>query len=156
MKARATLLGSLLALVMPWTLAGCAGIDVLGESAQCPGGTSRQVTVIQDQASLERAWRSMANSPMATPAPMLGARRGLFLTDVEYPTAGHGLTLGSRVLTTQLGVASLRVRTATPEGMVAQVVTRPCLLLALPGGDYQRVEVLDQSGMPWGAADLAK
>lgn len=156
MKSRPTRAGLLLALALPWSLSGCAGIEVLHASAQCPGGPQREVRLTQDPSELARLWRGANASPVATPAPALAGRRALYLADDEHPTAGYAMTLASPVLKTQLGVASLSIRTERPEGMTAQVVTRPCLLLALPAGDYERVEVRDQNGREWGSASLAK
>ncbi len=152
MKARTLSAAWLLAACLPWTLGGCAGIDVLQESAQCVGGPGRQVVLARDQATLERLWRGMSQSPQAAPAPELGMRRALWLADSEKPTAGYGLALSSDILTNQSGVASLKVRATAPAGVAAQVVTRPCLLLALPDGDYKRVDVFDQNGALWGSS----
>ncbi len=156
MKPRSIVFGLMLGLALPWSLSGCAGIDVLHASAQCPGGQSREVRLTQDPLEYARLWRGIGASPVATPVPDLAGRRALYLADNEHPTAGYAMTLASPVLKTQLGVASLSIRTERPEGMAAQVVTRPCLLLALPAGDYERVEVRDQDGREWGTASLVK
>ncbi len=139
----------LLGAALVTSLAGCAGLDVLHSGAQCPGGAERQVRLIRDQAELDAVWRGLSAGPQASPAPRLGIGQALLIADAERPSAGYGLSLDSRYLVTREGVASLRVRSATPSGITAQVVTRPCLLLAIPAGDYATVEVRDQDGRAW-------
>lgn len=136
-------------------MSGCAGIDVLHESAQCGGGQDRRAILVRDRAELDTLWAGLQGTPAATPAPAADFRyrQVLYLADSEKPTAGYGLRLASPNLYVNLGVASLQVEAAAPSGMTAQVITRPCLLLSLPGGDYQRVEAYDQSGRVWATAD---
>lgn len=140
----------------PFALSGCAGIEVLHQANHCPDGQDRQAVLIRDQASLDKLWRGLKTAPQAdaVPSPSLAARRALYLADIERPTGGYALNLASPTLTVVDGVASLRLETSTPQGgMVTQVVTRPCLLLALPSGEYRRVEAFDQQGALWGAAE---
>jgi hypothetical protein len=139
----------------PIALSGCAGIEVMHQSAYCPDGRERQVVLVRDQAQLEKLWRGLQNSPQASAAPGvdLRQRRVLYLADTERPTGGYGLSLASPTLTVAAGVASLNLETSTPQGMATKVITRPCLLLSLPGGDYTRVEAFDQTGKLWGAAE---
>jgi hypothetical protein len=138
----------------PLAVSGCAGIEVLHESAYCPGAKERQALVVRDQAALGGLWQSLRNAPETGAAPSVDFRnrRILFLADAEKPTAGYRLRLASPTLTVNMGVASLRLESAAPGGMTAQVITRPCLLLALPGGDYQRIEATDQTGQVWATA----
>lgn len=136
-------------------MTGCAGIDVLHESANCDAGKERQTVLVRNQNELDKLWQGLRSAPAASPSPAADFRyrQVLYLADAERPTAGYGLRLASPNLNVNLGVASLQLETTTPGGMTAQVVTRPCLLLSLPGGDYQRIEAYDQTGRLWGAAE---
>jgi hypothetical protein len=155
--SRRTLITRILAACMAsLAMTGCAGIDVLHESAQCGGGQDRQATLVRDRAELDKLWGwppGARRSRRRAPATDFRYRQVLYLADSEKPTAGYGLRLASPSLNVNLGVASLQLETTAPSGITAQVVTRPCLLLSLPGGDYQRVEAFDQSGRLWAAAD---
>jgi hypothetical protein len=139
------------------TLAGCAGVEVLHEAAFCPGGKEKQILFLPDQAALDTLWRDIRNSPVETAVPRTDfqQRRVLFLADGERPSAGYGLRLANSTLTVASATATLQLETQTPSAISAQVVSRPCLLLALPGGDYRRVEAVDQYGRLWGVAEAA-
>ena len=141
----------LVALWAPLAMSGCSGIEVMHESAYCPGGIDKQAVMVRDQAALDAIWRLAQNSTQAPPAPRpdFKQRRIVYLADMEHPTAGYGLDLASDILTVNQSVAMLKLNTTRPGGMVAQVITRPCLLLSLPGGDYERVQVYDASGPLW-------
>jgi len=138
-------------------MTGCAGIDVLHESAVCDGGKDRQTVLVRNQNELDKLWQGLRIAPAvsSTPAADFRYRQVLYLADEQKPTAGYALRLASPNLNVKLGVASLQLETTTPGGVTAQVMTRPCLLLSLPGGDYQRVEAFDQTGRLWGAAERA-
>jgi hypothetical protein len=140
---------------LPIAMTGCAAIEVLHESAQCGGATQRQAILLADQAALDALWQGLPATTPAGRAPTADfqGKSILYLADDERSSAGYGLSLASPHMTVNLGVASLHLETAVPAGMTAQVITRPCLLLALPGNDYRRVEALDQSGRVWAAAE---
>jgi hypothetical protein len=156
MSRRILIAHALAACGATFALTGCAGIDVLHESANCGAGTARQAVLVRDQNELDKLWQGFRAEPTATssaPAADFRYRQVLYLAESEKPTAGYGLRLASPNLKVNQGVAGLQLETTTPGGMTAQVITRPCLLLSLPGGDYQRVEAFDQSGRLWGVAE---
>lgn len=140
---------------LPIAMTGCAAIEVLHESAQCTGATQRQAILLPDQAALDALWQGMPATTPASRAPSADfqGKSILYLADEQRSSAGYALSLASPNLTVNQGVASLHLETTVPAGMTAQVLTRPCLLLALPGSDYRRVEALDQSGGVWAVAE---
>ncbi len=126
-------------------------IAVLHEAAYCAGGKGRQAQLLSDPATLAETWRQANNglTPLPPPAVDFSRNSVLFLADAEHPTAGYGLRLSSTTVSFKDGVARLLIETTVPEGMSAQVVTRPCLFLFMPMNDYRRIEVVDRAGIPW-------
>jgi hypothetical protein len=158
MRVRQTIVLILAMCCAPFALSGCASIEVLHESAYCPGGKERQAVLVRDQTALNRLWQGMQTTPQAGAVPTADFRHKsvLFLADAEKPTAGYGMWLASPDLTIDSGTATLRIETKAPRGMAAQVMTRPCLFLALPTGDFQRVEARDQTGQIWAATERSE
>ncbi len=63
-------------------------------------------------------------------------------------TGGYGLELLDREFQPQDKRVSIHVRWYAPpaDAMVTQALTRPCLFVALPRGDYKLIRVLDAAG----------
>lgn len=130
--------------------AGCAGVQaealtatLLAAGARC-GGTSPAPAArwIQDREALEGL------SLDAVPAVDLERQRLLLLEMGQQRSGGYRLRLADPGVEVGDGTARLRVEWLMPEPgmMTAQVITSPCLLVALPRGGYRRVEVVDQAG----------
>jgi hypothetical protein len=70
------------------------------------------------------------------------------------PTPGYGFTL--LAATSKGGIAELRVNWYQPpaDAVMAQVITDPCLVVALPRANLERIEAIDQTGNPLGSTDL--
>lgn len=68
------------------------------------------------------------------------------------PTAGYGVALRRSNGRIQGSILRVPIRWREPpaSGVVAQVRTHPCLLIRIPKGGYNRVEVIDQAGRPRG------
>lgn len=76
-------------------------------------------------------------------------RRTALLVEMgRQPSAGYGLALQDPALSVDAGEVTLHVQWTTPrpDRMYAQVITSPCLLVTLPRGEYESVEVRDQDG----------
>lgn len=133
------------------TLPGPDSVTVLHEAPYCAGGKDRQALLLTDPAGLAEAWRRGMTGPVPAEPPSVDFSRNavLFLADMERPTTGYGLRLVDKAATCTDGVARLRVDATVPDGIAAQVITRPCLFLSLPAGDYRRIEVVDRQGIPW-------
>lgn len=137
-------------------LAGCASprVEVLHAAGTCPGGADREVRWLSGPDELARLWRLGARQLPVPPVPVVdfASQVVVYVADRERPSAGHGLALAGASLSVTDRTARLTVRASAPAGPAAQVVTRPCLWLALTPGSYDRVEVLDPSGALWGSA----
>lgn len=72
----------------------------------------------------------------------------------QQSTPGYAMTLDSALR--RDATALITVNWTTPESgaVLAQVVTHPCLVVALPGRGLSRVEAVDQSGSLLGSLDL--
>lgn len=77
------------------------------------------------------------------------ARRAVALISMGHkPTGGFSLALREDTVRLADGVLTLAVHwRAPPEGaIVTQAFTRPCLVVALPPGDFRQLRVVDQDG----------
>ncbi len=72
----------------------------------------------------------------------------LLLSMGQQSSAGYSLTLSSTTAPLVDGVVSLQVAWNSPpeDMMVAQVVTEPCLILALKRQPYEGIQVVDAYG----------
>jgi hypothetical protein len=75
----------------------------------------------------------------------------------QQPTAGARLAVQAVRLDTRMHQLIIDTTWAPPDPgrMHATVVTRPCVLLSVPKGDYRSVRVVDQEGRERAAAPLA-
>ena len=82
-------------------------------------------------------------------APLLVA-----LSRGPQPTTGYGFTLESATRTAD--TAFIRVTWREPSGTdaQAQVITEPCLVVALPRSGIQRIEAADQTGQSIGTIEI--
>ncbi|MDF1551804.1 MAG: protease complex subunit PrcB family protein [Deferrisomatales bacterium] len=64
------------------------------------------------------------------------------------PTAGYALALANERAEVSDGMATLWIEWSEPhpEHLQAQMLTQPCLILAVPHGAYHTLRVLDQKG----------
>jgi hypothetical protein len=75
----------------------------------------------------------------------------------DQPTPGYGFTLTDVQDNEPVqGTARVTVTWRTPprDAILPQVVTHPCLVVALPTGTLRRIEVIDQHGAIVGSVDL--
>ncbi len=74
--------------------------------------------------------------------------RLLLISMGQQHSAGYSLALLSETITVVGGQISIQLAwNSPPQGvMTAQVVTRPCLLLALSAQNYKGVQIVDQVG----------
>jgi hypothetical protein len=81
--------------------------------------------------------------------PVDFAKEGVVLVGMgSRPTAGYALTLSADRAEVKDGVATIAVRfeEPAPGAMLAQMLTSPCLLVALPREGLREVRVVDASG----------
>jgi hypothetical protein len=65
----------------------------------------------------------------------------------QRPTAGHGLALGASTASVRDGAVTVPViwQKPTSGAVTAQIVTSPCLLIAIGRGPYSFIHILDQN-----------
>lgn len=65
----------------------------------------------------------------------------------QRPTGGYNLTLADKKVVVENETAMVRIDwiEPPPEAFVTQALTSPCLLLALPRGDYARLKIVDRN-----------
>lgn len=129
---------------------GCPGdrevaVRSLGGGARCGGEEGPRVRRVASAADLARIL-SPGLGP-AEPAPAVDfAREVVLLVGMgQRPTAGHGVELLSPAAPVKEGVAGVRVAFRSPAAgaMTAQVITSPCLLVALSRDGLRGVAVLE-------------
>lgn len=157
-----------LATVVAWTLLGCAdqgqleAITVL-EHDQCAGlKTGLSLTGYPDLARIRGASLLSMSRPDADVGADEAAGSGaaaqpilIALSRGPQPTPGYALSLESATLENQTAVLRLRWETPPPDAALAQVITHPCLVIALPGAGFDRVRAIDQLDTPLGSLELS-
>jgi hypothetical protein len=127
----------------------------LHRGTTCGGSTaSPQATWIAERDHFREVYRRLKRAVIAADAERVPAvdfsREALVLVEMgRKPTGGYLLELKStkaRVLDDSAQV-ELVWGVPAPGAMVTQVLTSPCILIALPrNGSYSRVQILDQNG----------
>jgi len=130
---------------------GPTSVRQLLASQHCGSATIAQATWLTDASAFRSQWSRMHAGLVEPPAePKLDFTRDavLLLEMGSRPTAGFGLRLAATQLIHDgdLQVVSIEWREPPPGSMAAQVLTSPCLVLALPAAMHGRIEVRDQDG----------
>lgn len=143
--------------------AASGAVAVLRASAQC-GTASRDGSVrwfataeeYRDAVGEKDKLTMSGKAPADEPQVDFGARGVLEVAMGQRPTAGYGLELASEELRVEDGTGVVRVNWTEPkeDAVVAQVVTSPCLLLAVRKEGLRAVKVVDQAGRGRGTADV--
>ncbi len=123
--------------------ARCAGVSE-GLTQMTEGGLQR----LQRRQFLTESAEQPQSSSQAATQLLVAVSHG------DQPSPGYGFELRSATLSN--GVAELNLHWVTPPAGQPQatVMTSPCLVLALPKGEYRKVVAQDQNG-PIGSLDLA-
>lgn len=95
-----------------------------------------------------------SGAAISAPAPGDAEALLLAISRGEQPTPGYGFTLEGAYRREQTAVVTVRWETPEPDSMQAQMLTHPCLVVALPRADFARVEVVDTAGAEVGSVDL--
>ena len=66
----------------------------------------------------------------------------------QKPTGGYGIELAETHATVSDGEALIRLRWIEPAAgaIVTQILTSPCLIIALPKGAYEKIAITDENG----------
>ena len=119
------------------------------QSAQC-GLTGPGIAYVQNDSERE-ALLDLNGQNMVT-----GAVRGVNLeqesivivTLGQKPTAGYGVGLADASADGKTLTLSVRVSEPPADAMTAQVITSPCVVLAVPADDWQQIRVLGLTEKP--------
>lgn len=100
--------------------------------------------------SVAGAQGQAGNGTTADPrAPLLVA-----ISRGPQPTPGYGLTLEQAYRRDGTATVVVRWEAPGPDAVLAQMMTHPCLVVALPKADFTRVEVVNTEGEPLGAIEI--
>ncbi len=96
------------------------------------------------------------DAPATSPPEKAAAQSPLMvaISRGRQPTPGYSLTLEGAHRRGRTAVVSVQWHVPKPGAVLAQVITYPCLVVALPQADFRRVEAVDQSGALLGSLDL--
>lgn len=126
-------------------------VKALYKSLQCGrSDSSPSVEVISNAEQMEQIYRKLGQvlggQPIELPAISYGKEVAMLVEMGQRPTAGYGLVLDGSTATLRGGIAEVHVIWLEPsEGaVVAQLITSPCLLIALPRDSYESVRIVDQ------------
>ncbi|MDR9425237.1 MAG: protease complex subunit PrcB family protein [Marinobacter sp.] len=150
-----------LALVTVVALAGCGSTGP--EKSEAPAPAVRQVTqsahcgltgpgmawVETDEKReklLDLAGQNMVTSMVRKVD--LSRERLVFVTLGQKPKAGYSVGLDEFSVDQNSLTMRMRVREPAPDAMVAQVITSPCVVLAVSPVDWQQVKVIGVSEQP--------
>jgi hypothetical protein len=130
-------------------------VRLVDSAATCGGGAAApRATWIADQDQFQDVYARMKSAVIpgnAAEAPAVDfSREALVLIEMgRKTTGGYFLELKStkaRVMNNSAQV-ELIWGVPAPDAMVTQVLTSPCILIALPkNGSYTRIQILDQNG----------
>jgi hypothetical protein len=116
-------------------------VRVVASGAMCGGGgagvSARRITSAEDLAA--------AVQEAASPSADFAKEAVVLVSAGQKTTAGYGIALASERAPVKDGVAGLRVTLTSPAAgmMSAQVMTSPCLVLALPAEGLLAVGVVE-------------
>lgn len=108
---------------------------------------------IADQQSYEALFKELFSRQISTPRPQAAVvdfskYAMLFISMGQQRTGGYSVKLASETMDVNNNRASVSVKwlVKKPGAMAVQMLTNPCLLLRVPRGNYQAVDVVDQVG----------
>jgi hypothetical protein len=128
-------------------------VRILYQDALC--GRSRptlSVTLVADSDQLKQIFieskRRMLGQSPPTPAVDFDAEHVVTIQMGQKPTGGYGIELAEPHATLNDGEALIRLRwiEPAPGAIVTQILTSPCLIIALPKGAYEIIEITDENG----------
>ncbi|MFT3916990.1 MAG: protease complex subunit PrcB family protein [Anaeromyxobacteraceae bacterium] len=119
---------------------GCKGdreipVRVVGAGIQCGGGGDFPVVKrLADEPALVAALSVGGVAPAKVPEIDWAKEAVVLITDGQKPTGGYAVELASAKAPVKDGAAGIKVAFTVPQDgmMTAQVVTSPCLVVAIP------------------------
>jgi hypothetical protein len=132
------------------TAPGALPVEVLHASIQCGDVAGPSVRPVSDAAALRAAIAPGLNvdepGKGSVELPLPGVATLLRVDMGERPTAGYALAVARAEHSERRLVLHVDWQEPAPRAIVAQVVTRPCVIIRLPPVAIDEVHVLDRSG----------
>lgn len=130
---------------------GVGSLRQLMATPYCDSSAPQRSSWLEDEQALRRQWNRLHGHRVElppVPAVDFAVDTIVLLEMGSRPSAGFGLDLATTRLTQQNGtqVVTINWREPAPDAMVAQVLTSPCLMIALPSSTRGPIEVRDQDG----------
>lgn len=123
--------------------AGAASLPIstVGASTQCRADAMPGVRVLPSGADVGAALGQMRTDKQPTGQHLLLINMG------QRATGGYGLALASSHAPVIDGALTVAVKWQEPQAgtMQTQALTHPCLIVALPKGNYTRIRIVDES-----------
>jgi len=128
-------------------------LRILAQDVLCGGNRpTTSVTLVADSDQLKRILieskgRMLGQSP-PTPAVDFNTEHVITIQMGQKPTGGYGIELAEPDATLNDGEALIRLRwiEPAPGAIVTQILTSPCLIIALPIGAYEEIVITDENG----------
>jgi hypothetical protein len=136
-------------------------LRILYQDDLCGGNRpTPSVTRVVDSDQLKRILsetkgRMLGQLP-STPAVDFDTAHVVTIQMGQKPTGGYGIELADPYAHVGAGEALIQLRwiEPVPGTIVIQVLTSPCLIVALPKGDYGRIVITDETGKVRGTISL--
>ena len=128
-------------------------LRILYQNDLCGGNRpTPSVTLVAGSDQLKRIFteakgRMIGQLPQV-PAVDFDAEHVVFIQMGQKPTGGYGIELAEPYATLNDGEALIRLRwiEPAPGAIVTQILTSPCLVVALPKGAYEKIAITDENG----------
>ena len=128
-------------------------VRILAQDVLCGGNRpTPSLTLVADSDRLKQilieSKGRMIGQPQLIPAFDFDTEYVVFIQMGKKPTGGYGIELAERHATLDDETALIRLRWSEPArgAIVTQVVTSPCLIVALPKDTYKEIALRDESG----------
>jgi hypothetical protein len=128
------------------------GVETIYHDQQC-GLQQPQAVWVQSEKEYQILFRQLRQSYLGSqvkPPQVDWRSSSVILVGMgRKNTGGYGVTLIDNSAGVNNGVLQLAVQWQQPKPgmMLTQTLTSPCLLIKIPKGDYQRIEIKDQTGV---------
>ena len=128
-------------------------VRILYQDALCGGNRpTPSVTLVAGSDQLKRIFieskgRMLGQSP-PIPAVDFDAEHVVTIQMGQKPTGGYGIELADPYARFGTSESFIRLRwiEPAPGAIVTQILTSPCLIIALPKGAYEKIAITDENG----------
>jgi hypothetical protein len=126
--------------------AGEVSVRALTSGLQCGKGKGVTIVELDSKEGLDARHSTLLPGDLAS---TLNSERVFVISMGVYPTAGYRLSLARTRARLEHGVVTIPLTWHEPAGsaITAQVITQPCLIVAVERRQYTGVRVVDQNGV---------